>query len=79
MPSKDKSFHHLFLYQYELLPLTVYKHSAGNNKLIHDKEIKIWSTTCFLKNKICCSYFHTQEMAGNLLQQINDVKNAGCS
>jgi hypothetical protein len=77
MPSKDRSFHHLFLYQDELSPLTVSKHSAGNNKLIHDKEIRICSTTCLQKNRICYSYCHAHELTG-ILQQINDVKNAGC-
>ena len=79
MPSKDRSFHHLFLYQDELSPLMVSKHSAGNNKSIHDKEIKIWSTNGFPEKKICYSYYHIHELASNLLQQINHVKNAGCS
>lgn len=46
MPNKDRSFRRLFLCQDELSPLTVSKHSAGNNKLIQDKDIQIWSTSC---------------------------------
>jgi len=75
MPNKDRSFRRLFLCQDELSPLTVSKHSAGNNKLIHDKDI--WFTSCFQKKTR--SITDTPEMAGDLLQNIIDVENAGCS
>jgi len=75
MPNKDRSFHRLFLCQDELSPLTESKHSAKNNKLIHDKDINM---VHFLFPEKTRSITDTPELAGDLLQNIIDVENAGC-
>lgn len=71
MPNKDRSFHHLFLCQGALSPSTVSKHSARNNRLIHDKDINM---VLLLFPEKTRSITDTPELAGDLLQNIIDVK-----